>query len=53
MRQMVGFVAAGLLALAGGTPAAGQETEGYDFGGVFDDTYAGEIDRTVIPRRPD
>lgn len=35
------------------------ETEGdagsdaYDFGGVFDDTYAGEIDRTVEPRRPD
>lgn len=25
----------------------------FDFGGVFDDTYAGEIDRTVIPRRPD
>lgn len=53
MRQMVGFVAAGLLAWASGTPAAGQEAEGYDFGGVFDDTYAGEIDRTVVPRRPD
>ena len=24
----------------------------FDFGGVFDDTYAGEIDRTVTPRRP-
>lgn len=28
-------------------------TEAFDFGGVFDDTYAGEIDRTVEPRRPD
>ena len=29
------------------------ETEqAFDFGGVYDDTYAGEIDRTVIPRRP-
>ena len=25
----------------------------FDFGGVFDDTYAGEIDRTIVPRRPD
>jgi len=28
-------------------------SESYNFGGVFDDTYAGEIDRTVVPRRPD
>ncbi len=27
--------------------------EAFDFGGVYEDTYAGEIDRTVIPRRPD
>jgi len=27
--------------------------EAFDFGGVYDDTYAGEIDRTVVPRRPD
>jgi len=32
---------------------ASQKGEGYDFGGVFDETYAGEIDRTVEPRRPD
>jgi len=36
---------------------AQSETEGsesaYDFGGVFDETYAGEIDRIVEPRRPD
>lgn len=25
----------------------------FDFGGVFDETYAGEIDRSVEPRRPD
>jgi len=25
----------------------------FDFDGVFDDTYAGDIDRTVEPRRPD
>ena len=25
----------------------------FDFGGVFDETYAGEIDRTVAPRRPE
>ncbi len=53
MRQMAGLVAASLLVWASGTPATGQESEGYDFGGVFDDTYAGEIDRTVIPRRPE
>ncbi|MDJ0922863.1 MAG: sulfatase-like hydrolase/transferase [Henriciella sp.] len=27
--------------------------DAFDFGGVFDETYAGEIDRTVTPRRPD
>ena len=27
--------------------------DAFDFGGVYDDTYAGEIDRTVVPRRPD
>ena len=27
--------------------------EAFDFGGVYDDTHAGEIDRTVVPRRPD
>ncbi|MEO1662705.1 MAG: sulfatase-like hydrolase/transferase [Pseudomonadota bacterium] len=25
--------------------------DAFDFGGVYEDTYAGEIDRTVIPRR--
>ncbi|MEO0696430.1 MAG: sulfatase-like hydrolase/transferase [Pseudomonadota bacterium] len=27
--------------------------DAFDFGGVYEDTYAGEIDRTVVPRRPD
>ena len=27
--------------------------EAFDFGGVYEETYAGEIDRTVVPRRPD
>ena len=58
------MILAGLLALAGCSvpetnpevvePAAAAESEeAFDFGGVFDDTYAGEIDRTVTPRRPD
>ncbi|NNU16231.1 sulfatase-like hydrolase/transferase [Parvularcula sp. ZS-1/3] len=34
-------------------PESEAKTEAFDFGGVFDDTYAGEIDRTVEPRRPD
>ena len=34
--------------------ATGQpKAAAFDFGGVFDDTIAGTIDRTVIPRRPD
>lgn len=42
------------LSLAGCSETAGDESsDAYDFGGVFDDTYAGEIDRTVEPRRPD
>ena len=34
-------------------PTTNEPSEAFDFGGVYDDTYAGEIDRTVIPRRPD
>lgn len=30
-----------------------QPNSSYDFDGVYENTYAGEIDRTVIPRRPD
>ena len=30
-----------------------ESQQAFDFGGVYDDTYAGEIDRTVIPRRAD
>lgn len=30
-----------------------QKEDAFDFGGVFDNTYAGEIDRTANPRRPD
>lgn len=53
MRKLRGVVGAALL-LATSTATAQQgETSGYDFGGVFEDTYAGEIDRTVVPRRPD
>ena len=34
------------------TPAT-SEPKSFDFDGVFDDTYAGDIDRTVISRRPE
>lgn len=34
-------------------PPQDERQQAFDFGGVYDDTYAGEIDRTVIPRRPD
>ncbi|MEO0617627.1 MAG: sulfatase-like hydrolase/transferase, partial [Pseudomonadota bacterium] len=34
-------------------PAAKQDKPAFDFGGVFNNTAAGQIDRTVIPRRPD
>ncbi|MEM1106711.1 MAG: sulfatase-like hydrolase/transferase [Pseudomonadota bacterium] len=44
------FLAAASCAANGGD---GQGEAAFDFGGVFDDTYAGEIDRTVVPRRPD
>ena len=47
----------GSLALAGCAEKTSKKdaakTDAFDFGGVFDDTYAGEIDRTVVPRRPD
>ena len=33
------------------TPAG--DDQGYNFGGVIDDPYMGEIDQTVNPRRPD
>ncbi|MEL6199804.1 MAG: sulfatase-like hydrolase/transferase [Pseudomonadota bacterium] len=34
-------------------PAPESDEPAFDFGGVFNDTAAGQIDRTVIPRRPD
>jgi len=53
MRILIGLVAMGL-SLSGCAQNGSEETsDGYDFGGVFDETYAGEIDRTVEPRRPD
>ncbi len=36
-----------------GAQTANAKSDAFDFGGVFDDTYAGEIDRAVVPRRPD
>ncbi len=46
--------AAGLIALTSCAGVSERDAEpAFDFGGVFDDTYAGEIDRTVEPRRPD
>lgn len=41
-----------LVACQNALPSSGPE-EAFDFGGVYEDTHAGEIDRTVIPRRPD
>ncbi len=32
---------------------SGHQDDVFDFDGVFDDTYAGEINRTVVPRRPE
>lgn len=51
-------ISVGLLAIYAIVSACASEESndagtGYNFGGVFDDTYAGEIDRTVEPRRPD
>ena len=42
---------AALVGCAQSEPEASESA--YDFGGVFDETYAGEIDRSVEPRRPD
>ncbi len=50
--HFMAFAAAVLLAGCAETAEQTDDT-GYDFGGVFDETYAGEIDRTVVPRRPD
>ena len=48
---------AGLIALGASACSTGstpnRNDEAFDFGGVFDETYAGEIDRTIEPRRPD
>lgn len=30
-----------------------RDRSAFDFGGVFDGTVAGQVDRTVAPRRPD
>ena len=52
--RILGFVSAASLLLAGCSEIASEEgKQGYDFGGIFDGTSAGELDRTVIPRRPD
>lgn len=50
--QIAIFAALGLAACQVSAPTGSTE-DAFDFGGVYDDTYAGEIDRTVIPRRPD
>lgn len=46
------FALASVLVASTGLDAQ-EKKKAFDFGGVFDDTYAGEIDRTVTPRRPD
>lgn len=43
----------GLYAVFALSELPARKDEPFDFGGVFDETYAGEIDRTVKPRRPD
>ena len=55
MRQsiLVSLVTALGLAACQIQPKENKTSPAFDFGGVFDETYAGEIDRTVIPRRPD
>ncbi|MDJ0641915.1 MAG: sulfatase-like hydrolase/transferase [Erythrobacter sp.] len=53
MRHIASLIAIGLLLVGCGEAAEENGDTGYDFGGVFDETYAGEIDRTVKPRRPD
>lgn len=52
VRTIVCMISA-LLFSACATGPAPKQKKPFDFGGVFDDTYAGEIDRTVSPRRPD
>lgn len=42
-----------LLSACSASNPSSDEDLPFDFGGVFDETYAGEIDRTVEPRRPD
>ena len=51
--MITGLLAATLLTACQTTEPPSDIAEAFDFGGVYDDTYAGEIDRTVIPRRPD
>ncbi|MEO1158380.1 MAG: sulfatase-like hydrolase/transferase, partial [Pseudomonadota bacterium] len=51
--MIMGLLAATLLTACQTTATPNDTKEAFDFGGVYDDTYAGEIDRTVIPRRPD
>lgn len=46
------LTAIGLTACQTGS-VSNSSDDAFDFGGVYDDTYAGEIDRSVIPRRPD
>ncbi|MEO1221660.1 MAG: sulfatase-like hydrolase/transferase, partial [Pseudomonadota bacterium] len=53
MREVWITAAAALLLVGCGENAPEEHAQGYDFGGVFDDTYAGEVDRVVTPRRPD
>ena len=52
-RRSFAFLTSSLLIACGQAPTVEEETAAFDFGGVFDETYAGEIDRTVEPRRPD
>ena len=53
MRAWLGLVAIGTVLAGCSEQGSEGDSNGYNFGGVFDETYAGEIDRTVEPRRPD
>ncbi len=53
MRATSLIAAASALTLSACAQTPAGKSAAFDFGGVFDDTYAGEIDRTVVPRRPE
>ena len=51
--SVIGLACALLVTACAEQKAPVEKEEAFDFGGVFDDTDAGNIDRTVVPRRPD